>query len=540
MEISYLICLKIVHASFLGYRHQDSQTVCSSMPSICSTFKLPDPNRSTVVSAPPQLITTHKSTNSNDENFLYHKTVVTTQITTRTDMTCSVANSFTFAASNQIFRPSYPSNTNMQHGTWPLSHKGPSTNTNMQHGTWPLSHKGPLPDSSHATTFNPLVFPNHFADSRNSLKIRYLNLLARLFPQFSDIFINSVLEEARGELLAAAEWLVQLEDRRSFMYPTFDPFTPIPMLSPHFGNPNYTHNKTSYSHQASENSSKYLPSSTLHNSNNRFDKDCIPQPADLQSNIPKFFVTPQMMSAPGPPNMSCLLLPNENTHNKSSNTDARPYSRLSLVKDSSQLERSAPKSFSENRLVPQQNYFIQSHQACTPQYSTSAKPTEMEHASMVYSNDNSTGYASDKLTPDPNHAIACNANMVISNAKMIANNANMVLSNANVVTNNASMRAVSVREIPHVDGGQEFNCTTQDHQATDEQQSKLHCFALLSARQGKEEDVEQKLSVISEYIIENDDGEDGSQLHTKANTTDYRENDMDSDVSSRDSNDSNL
>ena len=90
-----------------------------------------------------------------------------------------------------------------------------------------------------------LMFPSHYQDGRGSLRFRYLNLLARLFPQFSDIFINSVLEDTNCDLLAAAEWLVQLEDRRSFMYPAFETFGTVPFANQH------SENSVELSHQKS-------------------------------------------------------------------------------------------------------------------------------------------------------------------------------------------------------------------------------------------------------------------------------------------------
>ena len=99
----------------------------------------------------------------------------------------------------------------------------------------------PQPDFIQGGT--QLMFPGHFQDGRGTLRFRYLNLLARLFPQFSDIFINSVLEDTNCDLLAAAEWLVQLEDRRSFMYPGFETFGTIPYGNQYFDNPDGTHQK---------------------------------------------------------------------------------------------------------------------------------------------------------------------------------------------------------------------------------------------------------------------------------------------------------
>ena len=96
---------------------------------------------------------------------------------------------------------------------------------------------------------SPCFYSNHLQDSRGGLRFRYLNLLARLFPQFSDIFINSVLEDTNFELLTAAEWLVQLEERRSFMYPAFDPVGTVPFVNQNCDNFEYMHQKPGYTLQ---------------------------------------------------------------------------------------------------------------------------------------------------------------------------------------------------------------------------------------------------------------------------------------------------
>ena len=104
-----------------------------------------------------------------------------------------------------------------------LAQSVPQKHTHSPYPAISLSQQRlPQPDVMQGST--QLMFPSHFQDGRGSLRFRYLNLLARLFPQFSDIFINSVLEDTNCDLLAAAEWLVQLEDRRSFMYPAFETF----------------------------------------------------------------------------------------------------------------------------------------------------------------------------------------------------------------------------------------------------------------------------------------------------------------------------
>ncbi|XP_065071451.1 uncharacterized protein LOC135696101 [Rhopilema esculentum] len=95
----------------------------------------------------------------------------------------------------------------------------------------------------------PCFYSNHLQDSRGGLRFRYLNLLARLFPQFSDIFINSVLEDTNFELLTAAEWLVQLEERRSFMYPAFDPVGTVPFVNQNCDNFDYMYQKPGYTLQ---------------------------------------------------------------------------------------------------------------------------------------------------------------------------------------------------------------------------------------------------------------------------------------------------
>ena len=87
-----------------------------------------------------------------------------------------------------------------------------------------------------------LMVSSHFQEGGN-LRFRYLNLLSRLFSQFSDIFINSVLEDTNCDLLAAAEWLVQLEDRRSFMYPAFETFGTLPFPNQYCENPDTMHQK---------------------------------------------------------------------------------------------------------------------------------------------------------------------------------------------------------------------------------------------------------------------------------------------------------
>ena len=122
------------------------------------------------------------------------------------------------------------------------------THSALQNVIWP-----PPPQKvQHSNSNQPIhqsIFPTHYQDGRNGLRLRYLNILTRLFPQFSDIFINSVLEDANGELLAAAEWLVQLEDRRAFMYPALDAFGAIPLINPHYANAEYIHAKPSFVHQ---------------------------------------------------------------------------------------------------------------------------------------------------------------------------------------------------------------------------------------------------------------------------------------------------
>ena len=122
------------------------------------------------------------------------------------------------------------------------------THSALQNVIWP-----PPPQKvQHSNVNQPIhqsIFPAHYQDGRNGLRLRYLNILTRLFPQFSDIFINSVLEDANGELLAAAEWLVQLEDRRAFMYPALDAFGAIPLINPHYASAEYIHAKPSFVHQ---------------------------------------------------------------------------------------------------------------------------------------------------------------------------------------------------------------------------------------------------------------------------------------------------
>ena len=186
------------------------------------------------------------------------------------------------------------------------------------HPSYPsISHQRlPQPDVMQGGT--QLMFPSHFQDGRATLRFRYLNLLARLFPQFSDIFINSVLEDTNCDLLAAAEWLVQLEDRRSFMYPAFETFGTIPFANQYCEGPDVTHQKAIMETQQldARPSIRYSPSNIYI----KHGRDANPQytkgNSDMQQSQPRLSCTSQACVGPSQTDNSCLYAPSQPFQNK--------------------------------------------------------------------------------------------------------------------------------------------------------------------------------------------------------------------------------
>lgn len=174
-----------------------------------------------------------------------------------------------------------------------------------------------------------LMFPSHYQDGRGTLRFRYLNLLARLFPQFSDIFINSVLEDTNCDLLAAAEWLVQLEDRRSFMYPAFETFGTIPFSNQFCDNSDQIHQKTNYTeNQDVKPSIKLSPSNSQiytkfgRDGNNACNKNV---GIDMQQNQVRLPCSPQVCVGASPAHGNCLYVQSQaNQCNKGNNMNRMP------------------------------------------------------------------------------------------------------------------------------------------------------------------------------------------------------------------------
>eukprot|EP00794_Sanderia_malayensis_P005655 gene5655-6351_t len=465
-----------------------------------------------------------------DQNYFNQKSTNTTTThkqqqqltTTRPEaIPLSITNSFSLPQSsvnplNQNFRP--------------LSYQLPSQHVSMlpHHDTRPLSHKGPYPSESTQHQQQQTGVLNFIAENRSqSLKIRHLNLLTRLFPQFSDIFINSVLEEARGEFLAAAEWLVQFVDRRSFMYPYYDTFVPLPYFNPYYGNIDCPAQKQGYTHQPYDgsidnNTYKYMPATTIQNYTRFSAKDATPLLFDAtQGNSQKF--GPQIISAAGP--MNGYFQPNQNGLNKTVVLDTKPYSRTSRVQgDNHAPDRGYSKMFPDNncgaRLMtsaaPQGGCYDHSsgHQLPQVVQQENAMTEDVVHentTTAAYDNcdDDSNGYATERILSDTD---------AIGNMVAAAKNITAAICGPSFVC--------ATSQIGNHIGNQDEVVINQ------RASSKLQCFSsLLNGKERQSEDEEQ-LSAISEYIQENERQDESAIAPKRPNREQYREADFESDLSS--------
>ncbi len=370
--------------------------------------------------------------------------------------------------------------------------------------------------------FTPLLFSNHSPDGRNLLRTRYSNVLARLFPQFSEIFINSVLEEARGDLLAAEEWLVQLEERRSFMYPYFDPFQAVPVVGPHYSNAAYMQSKQNC--PQGENASKFIQQPPLPNASSRYSREGLlfPEPP---CPAPRYFINPQVISASGPPNVSNLFVPSDHLSYRPNIPDPRVINRASHDMHYHQSENDIPKCLADNSMVyAHARSYVNSHSQSTPSYVVQGNST-------INAQNNACTMINPSDDEDAAYTNGSGNEFAITAKGMSTEQGQQSVVEADSVT-----MLTDIKDKEELDSPQKLNASNSDCRR--KQNCNLDSLMLFDDKDAKVED-EHDLSVINEYIGEN--GGEGAAPFERIDRADYREEtDVQSVGSSKHSTDSDL